>query len=140
MAILLTNCFFASHKQPPPPAWLVAALDRFKHEEVYANDLFEAFMRSSAVDMNTGSQVPVPQAGAPVPPNVRFFFLPRIKCLDCPGKLYTPGPDTTASNFEVHLKNKQHKEKVEARLRAAAAGVNGNGGNTASGAAPAVAA
>ena len=99
-------------------------------------------MRYSAVDTNTGSQVPIPQPGAPVPPNVRFFFLPRIKCLDCPGKLYTPGPDTTASNFEVHLKNKQHKEKVEARLRAAAANANGNAGNAAgsTGAAPAVAA
>ncbi|RYP09515.1 hypothetical protein DL765_008409 [Monosporascus sp. GIB2] len=102
---------------PPPPAWLVSALEKFKQEEIYANDLFEAFMRYSAVDINTGSQVPMPQAGAAVPPNVRFYFLPRIKCLDCPGKLYTPGPDTTASNFEVHLKNKQHKEKVEARLR-----------------------
>lgn len=73
-------------------------------------------MRYSAVDTTTGAPIPMPQPGA-IPPNVRFYFLPRIKCLDCPGKLYTPGPETTASNFEVHLKNKQHKEKVEARLR-----------------------
>lgn len=78
-------------------------------------------MRYSAVDITTGGQVSMPQPGA-IPPNVRFYFLPRIKCLDCPGKLYTPGPEMTASNFEVHLKNKQHKEKVEARLR------NGNNG------------
>ncbi|EIW79899.1 hypothetical protein CONPUDRAFT_37131, partial [Coniophora puteana RWD-64-598 SS2] len=24
----------------------------------------------------------------------------RIKCLDCPGKLYTPGPGDSLSNFE----------------------------------------
>lgn len=73
-------------------------------------------MRYSAVDSNTGGPVPLPQGGDPIPPQVRFYFLPRIRCLDCPGKLYTPGPDITASNFEVHLKNKVHKEKVELRI------------------------
>ena len=120
----------------------MAALDRFKHEEVYANDQFEPFMRYTATDTTTGAPVPMPQPGAPVPPNVRFYFLPRIKCLDCPGKLYTPGPDTTASNFEVHLKNKQHKEKVEARLRNNALNGNTNNSSTSgtTGAPPAVAA
>ncbi|OTA99182.1 hypothetical protein M426DRAFT_325378 [Hypoxylon sp. CI-4A] len=101
---------------PPPPAWLVAALDKFKQEPAYANDRFEGVMRYSAIDTNTGMPAPVPQAGDVVPSNLRFYFLPRIRCLDCPGKLYTPGPDITASNFEVHLKNKVHKEKVELRL------------------------
>ncbi|KAI0011787.1 SNF5-domain-containing protein [Xylariaceae sp. FL0662B] len=101
---------------PPIPTWLVTALDRFKQEEAYANDQFEGIMRYSAVDTNTGAPFPLPQQGEPVPPHVRFYFLPRIRCLDCPGKLYTPGPDTSASNFEVHLKNKAHKERVEQRL------------------------
>lgn len=105
--------------QPPPPAWLVAALEKFKQEPAYANDHFEGVMRYSAVDNNTGMPVPLPQPGQAVPPNVRFYFLPRIRCLDCPGKLYTPGPDMSASNFEVHLKNKLHKEKVEVRLLSA---------------------
>jgi len=39
-----------------------------------------------------------------------------VKCLDCPGKLYTPGPEKGVNNFEVHLKNKMHREKVEARI------------------------
>ncbi|TDL14318.1 SNF5-domain-containing protein, partial [Rickenella mellea] len=43
----------------------------------------------------------------------------RIKCLDCPGKLYTPGPGETLNNFEVHLKNRQHRHKVSARVEAA---------------------
>ncbi|KAI1090873.1 SNF5-domain-containing protein [Rostrohypoxylon terebratum] len=101
---------------PPPPQWLVNALDKFKQEPAYAKDRFEGVMRYSAVDSNTGSPVPLPQGGDPIPPQVRFYFLPRIRCLDCPGKLYTPGPDITASNFEVHLKNKVHKEKVELRI------------------------
>ncbi|EUC61258.1 SNF5/SMARCB 1/INI1 family protein [Rhizoctonia solani AG-3 Rhs1AP] len=48
----------------------------------------------------------------------------RLKCLDCPGKLYTPGPDQTLSNFEVHLKNRGHRSNVNKRVitEAAAAG------------------
>ncbi|OBZ66973.1 hypothetical protein A0H81_13301 [Grifola frondosa] len=44
----------------------------------------------------------------------------RIKCVDCPGKLYTPGPGETLSNFEVHLKNRQHRAKVNSRIGAPA--------------------
>ncbi|KAI0907501.1 SNF5-domain-containing protein [Ustulina deusta] len=101
---------------PPPPAWLVSALEQFRQEDAYKNDQFEGIMRYSAVDTNTGAPFPLPQGGHPIPPHVRFYFLPRIRCLDCPGKLYTPGPDSSASNFEVHLKNRNHKERVEARL------------------------
>ncbi|KAI1637190.1 hypothetical protein F4809DRAFT_335890 [Biscogniauxia mediterranea] len=105
---------------PPPPVWLVTALDKFKQEEAYAKDQFEGIMRYSAVDTNTDQACALPQGGQPIPPHIRFYFLPRIRCLDCPGKLYTPGPDTSASNFEVHLKNKAHKERVELRLQSTA--------------------
>ncbi|KDN46567.1 hypothetical protein RSAG8_04220, partial [Rhizoctonia solani AG-8 WAC10335] len=44
----------------------------------------------------------------------------RLKCLDCPGKLYTPGPDQTLSNFEVHLKNRGHRSNVNKRVIAEA--------------------
>ncbi|KAI0795518.1 hypothetical protein C8Q75DRAFT_746367 [Abortiporus biennis] len=40
----------------------------------------------------------------------------RIKCLDCPGKLYTPGPGETLQNYEVHLKNRKHRQTVNARV------------------------
>lgn len=40
----------------------------------------------------------------------------RIRCHDCPGRLYNPGPEETFNNFEVHLKNRQHRERVEARI------------------------
>ncbi len=59
--------------------------------------------------------VPAPSAGEPLE-NYKFWYLPRIRCHDCPGKLYTPGPEMTVGNFEVHLKNRFHREKVEQRL------------------------
>jgi len=40
----------------------------------------------------------------------------RIRCRDCPGKLYTPGPGETLLNYEVHLKNRQHRQRVNDRL------------------------
>lgn len=68
--------------------------------------------------------VPAPSAGEPME-NYKFWYLPRIRCHDCPGKLYTPGPEMTVGNFEVHLKNRFHREKVDQRLarEAAANGV-----------------
>jgi SWI/SNF-related matrix-associated actin-dependent regulator of chromatin subfamily B protein 1 len=71
-------------------------------------------MRYSAVSTTTELPVTVPPGA--VPEGVKWMFLPRIRCHDCPGKLYTPGPDTTVGNFEVHLKNKGHREKVNARV------------------------
>jgi SWI/SNF-related matrix-associated actin-dependent regulator of chromatin subfamily B protein 1 len=72
-------------------------------------------MRHSAVDVFTETPTAAPAAGQVIPPNIKFMYLPRIRCHDCPGKLYTPGPGMTVENFEVHLKNRQHREKVDAR-------------------------
>lgn len=72
-------------------------------------------MRYTQVDPATGGPVKPDQ---PPPPNAIYQYLPRIRCNDCPGKLYTAGPELTVENFEVHLKNRNHKERVEARRRA----------------------
>jgi len=40
----------------------------------------------------------------------------RIRCHDCPMMVYTTGPGSTLSNFEVHLRNRKHREKVKERL------------------------
>ncbi|RKO85989.1 hypothetical protein BDK51DRAFT_3424, partial [Blyttiomyces helicus] len=40
----------------------------------------------------------------------------RVKCSDCPGKLYQPGPGESLNNFEVHLKNRGHRANVNARI------------------------
>lgn len=52
----------------------------------------------------------------PLPTNYKAHHVPRIRCLDCPGKLYTPGPALSVENFEVHLKNRQHRNSVEKRV------------------------
>ncbi|EMR10021.1 hypothetical protein PNEG_01775 [Pneumocystis murina B123] len=76
------------------PQWLVIALDILRQR--YPNDLFEGFVRQG----NDPSDVVV-----------------RIRCNDCPGKLYIPGPSLTVENFEIHLKNRYHRTRVEQRLR-----------------------
>lgn len=73
-------------------------------------------MRYCAVHAETELAMPSVRPEQPVPSGVKFMYLPRVRCLDCPGKLYTPGPDTTIINFEVHLKNKAHREKVDSRI------------------------
>ncbi|KUJ19584.1 SNF5-domain-containing protein, partial [Mollisia scopiformis] len=105
---------------PPPPAWLTSGLNALLTQ--YPNDRFEGVMRYSAVNTTTEAPTAQPPAGQPIPDNVKFMYLPRIRCQDCPGKLYTPGPETTVGNFEVHLKNRQHRERVEARVASSSTG------------------
>ncbi|KAL2136648.1 hypothetical protein VTI74DRAFT_2380 [Chaetomium olivicolor] len=101
---------------PPPPDWLTSALRDLQRS--YPTDSFEAIMRYCAINTDTNSFVSLPlPAGEPVPANIQFAWLPRIRCRDCPGKSYTAGPETTVQNFEVHLKNRAHRERVLARLR-----------------------
>lgn len=71
-------------------------------------------MRYSAVNSTTETPCAAPQPGQSMD-GIKWMYLPRIRCHDCPGKLYTPGPEATVGNFEVHLKNRQHRERVELR-------------------------
>lgn len=80
----------------------------------WPHDQFEITMRYCAINAETNAPMPMPQ-GRDIPPGMQFVYLPRIRCLDCPGKLYTPGPNTTLSNFEVHLRNRAHRDRVNAR-------------------------
>jgi SWI/SNF-related matrix-associated actin-dependent regulator of chromatin subfamily B protein 1 len=74
-------------------------------------------MRYCAINPDTNAFVSLPlPPGEPAPPNIQFAWLPRIRCRDCPGKSYTAGPETTVQNFEVHLKNRAHRERVLGRL------------------------
>lgn len=90
---------------PPVPEWLVEALAALQKQ--YAQDNFEGMMRQTAYDAVSGTPVAV-GAGAP-PGGVRYKWMPRIRCHDCPGKLYTPGPEKTVDNFLMHLKNRGHR-------------------------------
>lgn len=78
-------------------------------------------MRYTAVDGITGN--PITGQNPPKDPNnITHKFFPRIRCHDCPGKLYTPGPETTVDNFRLHLNNRGHRTRVEERVKAAGAG------------------
>lgn len=105
----------ANDHQPSPPAWLTSGLNDLLTP--YPNDRFEGVMRYTAVNSATDLPCAAPPPGT-TPEGVKWMYLPRIRCHDCPGKLYTPGPETTVGNFEVHLKNRQHREKVDARIAA----------------------
>ncbi|KAH8801479.1 hypothetical protein F5884DRAFT_806759 [Xylogone sp. PMI_703] len=108
---------------PPPPQWLTAGLNELLKS--YPNDRFEGTMRYSAVNAATEMPVAAPQPGQSTE-GIKWMYLPRIRCNDCPGKLYTPGPETTVAGFEVHLKNRFHRERVDARVAAAQSSEGGS--------------
>ncbi|KAL8775391.1 MAG: hypothetical protein Q9209_000399 [Squamulea sp. 1 TL-2023] len=98
---------------PAPPSWLTQALQRLQQN--YPHDSFEGTMRYTAVSLTTDQ--PIALTKDQPQEDVKYMFYPRIKCKDCPGKLYTPGPEMGVNNFEVHLKNRLHREKVEQRVQ-----------------------
>ncbi|KAK4574285.1 SWI/SNF chromatin-remodeling complex subunit [Recurvomyces mirabilis] len=104
----------ADETAPPPPTWLDEAMLtlRSRHPE---SD-FEPIMRPYAVDTTNGKTVKVAtEPGALPPGGVKFQFLPRIRCNDCPGKLYTAQPGKVVEDFEVHLRNRNHRLAVQER-------------------------
>lgn len=73
-------------------------------------------MRPFSVDAATGDTVKANlEPGAAAPAGVKLGFWPRIRCNDCPGKLYTAQPGRVEQDFEVHLRNRKHLEKVASR-------------------------
>ncbi|PYI33974.1 SWI-SNF complex subunit [Aspergillus indologenus CBS 114.80] len=109
---------------PSAPNWLVAELAQLNRS--YPNDSFEATMRYTAVDTETGQ--PVINASNQVGNSrLKYQYLPRIRCHDCPGKLYNPGPGTTVENFKVHLTNGTHIKNVNERVARTAAAADAAG-------------
>ncbi|KAL8812443.1 MAG: hypothetical protein Q9223_007292, partial [Gallowayella weberi] len=96
------------HQRPRPPLWLTQALHRLQQK--YPEDAFEGIMKMKT-DQPVAATKDQPQE------DVKYEFSPRIRCKDCPSKLYYPGPEMDVNNFEVHLKNRIHREKVEKRVR-----------------------
>ena len=82
-------------------------------------------MKYAYLDPVTG----LPVQSQPLPEGVKYAWLPRIRCLDCTTKLYTPGPDKTANKFETHLKFSEHRERVRKRLEEEAAAASTEGAN-----------
>lgn len=88
-------------------------------------------MRFAAIDADRGTPArfdfkTLPPGSPPPPPlvlpnssqqvKIKWMWVPRIKCFDCPQKLYTAVPEDTAAKFEVHLTNSKHKAAVKERL------------------------
>lgn len=68
-------------------------------------------MRNIAYDAETNSSVQQAQIKEMTDKGreIKWKWIPRIRCHDCPGKLYTPGPDQTVDSFLVHVKNRGHR-------------------------------
>ncbi|GAA5994848.1 uncharacterized protein JCM10292_004388 [Rhodotorula paludigena] len=79
---------------PQPLPWMLRAAEELRAKQV--DDRFEIIPRPRPSD-----------------PNVQEW---RIRCLDCPGKLYNLGPGETLDGFLVHFKNRVHRSNVDARL------------------------
>ncbi|CEH11834.1 SWI-SNF chromatin remodeling complex, Snf5 subunit [Ceraceosorus bombacis] len=89
----------ATSPLPPalkPPEWLTDAAVALRAQ--YAQDRFEI--------------VPKPRKADEPAPVIQEW---RVRCNDCPGKLYTAGPDQTLQNFSIHLRNRQHRNNVASR-------------------------
>ena len=71
-------------------------------------------MRYIAVDAKTGTPVHISRDKRDS--HVKFWFLPRILCLNCPDKLYAPGPEKGVTNFEIHLRSPNHRDRVADRI------------------------
>ncbi|PPJ59689.1 hypothetical protein CBER1_09040 [Cercospora berteroae] len=101
---------------PAPPPWLNEAIETLRAE--HPDDNFMPFMRAYMIDVDTGSITKgkqPPTVGDTAPAGIKYQYLPRIRCNDCPGKLYTAVPDKVIQDFSVHLRNRVHREMVLAR-------------------------
>jgi SWI/SNF-related matrix-associated actin-dependent regulator of chromatin subfamily B member 1 len=78
---------------------------------------FEAIMRYSVVDQNTKQNIKLDtvSTASPLPSGYKAQYVPRIRCVDCPGKLYNAGPGRSVDNFQMHLNNRGHRANVEKR-------------------------
>ena len=73
-------------------------------------------MRPYSVNVSTGETEKMNLEPGDVPPSgIKLQYLPRIRCNDCPGKLYTAQPGRVVDDFQVHLRNRLHREKVQSR-------------------------
>ncbi|KAF1931571.1 SWI-SNF complex subunit [Didymella exigua CBS 183.55] len=115
----------AQSQTPPPPAWVQQALQDLRDRN--PDHKFESIMRyvimnEAHENRETGKTEPKAvkldglSLSDPLPANHKAYYLPRIRCQDCPGKLYNAGPGQTVTNFELHLKNRQHMSNVSNRI------------------------
>ncbi|KAF3402316.1 hypothetical protein DPV78_003647 [Talaromyces pinophilus] len=99
---------------PPPPNWLMSGLEDVKGD--FPDGRFTALMLYAAFDIST--MMPVVATNTDYPnPKLKYQFLPRIQCLDCPEELHVPGPGMSVRNFKMHLEESQHTQRLEERVK-----------------------
>lgn len=78
--------------------------------------MYEAIMRYMVLDQDMRAvKQDTLSANTTLPEGYKAQYAPRIRCLDCPGKLYTASPEEPMGNFTLHINNRQHKQNVERR-------------------------
>ena len=73
-------------------------------------------MRYTAVSREIGEETQA-RWNVTTSAQIKYYWCPRIKCLDCPREIYTVDPDLGVKNFEVHLKNRHHRDRVNKRIK-----------------------
>lgn len=118
----MTHWPYPNEAPPAPPPWLTQAISHLRSQ--HPDSSFTALMRPYAIDIATDKPTApasaTPGAPAPTSGDVRWQYLPRIKCNDCPGKVYTAMPGRVVEDFAVHLRNRVHRQKVLERTRSGA--------------------
>lgn len=104
----------------PVPKWLRSALvdllKRYPHDD-YVPTMYPA----------ANLQIEQPAGllhGVTISSNSGCLYVPRIICLDCPGKFYLSGPGTTVKDFETHVRNQWHRGNVNHRRNKYAPSLN----------------
>ena len=108
--ILPSNPFYSLHHHPG------SRLPSLPFRQSHPESSFEPLMRPYTISiLSDRPEKHLLQPGDPPPEGTRIMFMPRIRCNDCPGKLYTAVPGRVVDDFEVHLRNRGHREKVGLR-------------------------
>jgi len=97
------------------PQWLEEALGALRLH--YPHAQFEITRLRRIVETESDAVVNRdPPASEQISDDGQFVYFPVIRCLDCPGELYSPGPDATVVRLEIHLKSPLHRRNIDARL------------------------
>ena len=104
--------FEIGHSLPDIPTTLCDALSKFRSE--HPQDLFEHCLRYTA--RNQDNLADTANRLSQRPQDLRYDYLPRIKCLDCPAFLIPLGHPQRFENIEKHINTPLHKERVAKRL------------------------
>ncbi|OQN99283.1 hypothetical protein B0A48_15132 [Cryoendolithus antarcticus] len=112
-----TNWPSPSDEPPPPPPWLTTGISTLRSR--HPDSDFTAFMKAYLLSPDATTQIRPPEPPQPGHSASELgggiFYLPRIRCNDCPGKVYTTVEESVVEGFEVHLKNRVHRGRVEER-------------------------